>query len=238
MRLQAMMKERSFGSAEKVHQRKSSIKLHEALITGHPEKVDQLIAENVDVNAKDPLTQQTPLMLASRKCHEGVAKSLLDAGAKECINERDLAGRSALMIAAGNNCYWMVKLFVKTYEANLDLTDNAGRTAIMQAASKLHVDIVKFLLQCGADISLRDNNRKTIDDIIEHPDHSEESLEKKCSIQGVLRYYREGSFIVEIIQEILDLGCDEEKRGFADPASIIGGYLFEPEPVDAVDEEM
>jgi ankyrin repeat protein len=51
------------------------------------------------------------------------------------------------------------------YEADVTVTDNQGRTALMHAASGKYVDAIPQLLAAGADLYARDNEGKTAFDI-------------------------------------------------------------------------
>jgi ankyrin repeat protein len=59
----------------------------------------------------------------------------------------------ALVCAAETNNMTLVNLFLES-GANKDCYSKDGRTPMMEAARQGHVNMLEFLLQCGADVSL------------------------------------------------------------------------------------
>ena len=81
------------------------------------------------------------------------------------VNTKDGAGYTKLHHAAKDGQYEEVRRLVER-GAHLNIRDNAGRTALMVAASIPYScipyrDIVKYLHQAGADINIRTNGGST-----------------------------------------------------------------------------
>uniref|UniRef100_A0A674JPF0 Uncharacterized protein n=1 Tax=Terrapene triunguis TaxID=2587831 RepID=A0A674JPF0_9SAUR len=66
-------------------------------------------------------------------------------------------GETALMDAARNGHLSVVKTLVKEMRASVHACDNFGRNALIHNIEQ----IVSFLLDCGADVTGRDENGKT-----------------------------------------------------------------------------
>ena len=99
----------------------------------------------------DIIGGNTPLMLSVAE-HIESAKILIDRGAKLDIQGR--GGQTALMKSVVNT--ESAKLLIDK-GAKLDLQDKAGVTALMLAAEKYN-DVVKLLLDKGANILIRQTN--------------------------------------------------------------------------------
>jgi ankyrin repeat protein len=119
--------------------------LMEAARTGSLESVDLLIAKGMDVDVRETSQQQTALMWASIEGHLGVVKALLKAGAQPNLAARssglepptDIGGRAWLDYSRG------------------------GLTALMFAAREGHGEVVRVLLDAGADPNVKTSNGLT-----------------------------------------------------------------------------
>ena len=91
------------------------------------------------------------LMIAAFKEHEKIVKFLIDKN--YCLDITDNIGRNVLNIACGvlNNIE-IVKYIVDAC-AFLDIPDNNGNNALLVACSKGNIEIVKYLVNKGADIN-------------------------------------------------------------------------------------
>jgi ankyrin repeat protein len=89
---------------------------------------------------------QTPLMLAARAGHVGVAKLLLRHTGKGALETRDEDGRTALHLAAIAEHIQMVA-FLLSQGAQADSKDYHGATALMSAAEGAPLGVVKLLVR-------------------------------------------------------------------------------------------
>ena len=74
--------------------------------------------------------------------HEGTVQVLLKAGAD--VNQHDLLGGSALIVAAGNGDAAMIETLLKA-GADIRYKDNDGNTALRWAEHNGHNDAAKVL---------------------------------------------------------------------------------------------
>uniref|UniRef100_A0A8C5R724 KN motif and ankyrin repeat domain-containing protein n=1 Tax=Leptobrachium leishanense TaxID=445787 RepID=A0A8C5R724_9ANUR len=103
--------------------------------------LELLSSGNVNLSA----TQggQTALMLGVSHGRSDMVKVLLNCGAD--VNLRDKDGESALMIACQLGNMEMVKLLVARPECDLELTDEAGNSALSLVLDSAHTEIAEFL---------------------------------------------------------------------------------------------
>ncbi|EUC33901.1 hypothetical protein COCVIDRAFT_48261, partial [Bipolaris victoriae FI3] len=69
------------------------------------------------------------------------------------IHIRNVDGRTALHIAALNNCVGAVKLLLEWDHKLLNARDNKNRTAYLLAAAKGHVKVLEVLKNKGQDMN-------------------------------------------------------------------------------------
>jgi len=126
---------------------------HDAALTGNIEIVKSLLEQGVDVNGKD-LEGLTALMLSSFNGHTDIVKLLLDNGA--LIEARDKVGRTAIMFASTGPFPETVTLLLEN-DASVNAVDHGEHwTPLMHASAEGLFEIVKILLEYGADPSLID----------------------------------------------------------------------------------
>lgn len=135
--------------------------LHEAARRGNASLVEKMVELGADVHYADSQTMRTPLMYACRvKCASvrQVVKyvetvKLLIARGSDC-NALDLSKESPLHYAAvGGKSISRASLLLK-HGAEIDATEQQGYTPLGYAAQFDNLEIVKFLLGCGADPSI------------------------------------------------------------------------------------
>lgn len=147
------------------------------LATGPPfdeERFGLLVGAGADVNARR-LDGLTGLHLAAGGGEERVARAWIAAGAD--VNMKvDEGGLSALMLAVSH--YWWPGIVSALLEAGaeVDATDDEGRTALMFAVRRepesqvgKQRSAVTLLIEAGADVNARDGSGKTV------LDHAEQS---------------------------------------------------------------
>ena len=95
-----------------------------------------------------------------------IAKWLLENGAN--IDEKDMQGLSALHCAVVSNNYEIAEFLLKC-GAKINERDNYGNTPLMRAG--LNTDMIKLLLNYGADYTLENNNGVTLEKMYEAYPH-------------------------------------------------------------------
>ena len=128
--------------------------LRNAATEGNLKKVQRLIEEGTDINAKNK-TDNTALSLAAWAGHTDIAKLLIEKEAD--INVMNTYGQTVLMLAASGGHTDIVKLLIEK-EADINAVDTHSQTALMMAAGNGRKGTVKFLIENGANI-----NKPTLD---------------------------------------------------------------------------
>lgn len=114
-------------------------------------EVKLLLALGADVRECDA-DGDTPLLLAARFGHVAVARMLLEAGADpNACNQEE---KTALLFAVRNHHMEMIDLLLSV-GARPDVEDNAGLTPLSRTISEGRFDIATWLVEAGADVSVR-----------------------------------------------------------------------------------
>ncbi|GAB6028256.1 hypothetical protein CHUAL_002439 [Chamberlinius hualienensis] len=122
--------------------------LMEAANAGHLDIVKLLITHNADVNAQSS-SGNTPLMYACAGGHEEVAKFLLESGAN--VEDHNENGHTPLMEAASAGHVGVAKILLD-HGAGVNTHSNEFKeSALTLACYKGHLEMVRFLLEAGAD---------------------------------------------------------------------------------------
>ncbi|GAI46299.1 unnamed protein product, partial [marine sediment metagenome] len=123
--------------------------------SGHSEIAKLLIAKGADIEAKADMGV-APLMVAVLYNHNDIAEMLIAKGAEKTI-----------YVASAQGDAESVKAFLKK-DPNLisALAANTGLSALHWAAYQGHLDVIKLLIENGADVNVRCTNEdKTINGI-------------------------------------------------------------------------
>lgn len=128
---------------------------HEAALEGRLEEVRNAVASGTDVHAVDE-GKRTALMYASFNGHTMVVDALLRAGAR--VDDRDTMGRTSLMFASTGSFLPTVQLLVEN-GSEINAVDGGEHwSPLMFAAGEGQEDVVAYLLEQGADPTLRDTD--------------------------------------------------------------------------------
>ena len=128
---------------------------------GYDAAVAQLLALGADVRLEDSTGRSALLWACMGDDNNSVVALLLDAGAP--VNPRNHNGATPLYIALKANCSDCVELLIErggdALDVDVDWDD--GQTALHYAAEDGHTNIVRQLLQAGADPTIRNDLGKT-----------------------------------------------------------------------------
>jgi hypothetical protein len=152
--------------------------LHVAADQGNLEIVDLLLAGGADVNARDH-GGRVPIFFAIRRDHSEVVWRLVEAGADPtaCTG----SGSTLLMVAARTEDLELVQWLIDNgAEINALRTEGRHVTALMWAADKSSEEMVKLLLEHGADPSITNRDGDTALNLADS-DAIREMLSKKMA---------------------------------------------------------
>ncbi|KAK6956941.1 hypothetical protein Daesc_002223 [Daldinia eschscholtzii] len=133
---------------------------------GLEEVVEQLCNQgNLDIESRDTDDNQTPLMWAAQRGHDGIVRLLLDRGAS--VNSDHLFDTP--LIKAVKNKHSIVASTLLTRGANIEAADINGKTSLFYAATlgrgyktlSYDGDLLRLLLRHGANVQARDITGKT-----------------------------------------------------------------------------
>uniref|UniRef100_A0A7N0V356 Potassium channel n=1 Tax=Kalanchoe fedtschenkoi TaxID=63787 RepID=A0A7N0V356_KALFE len=139
--------------------------LHIAASLGSEHCVALLIEYGANPNIKDS-EGATPLWDAIMGKHDHVIKLLIDNGAK--LSSGDVGHYAC--VAAEQNDLSLLKDIIK-YGGDVTLPNCWGTTALHAAVSEGNIEIVKFLMDQGADVDKQDVHGWTPRDLAEHQSH-------------------------------------------------------------------
>lgn len=115
--------------------------LHVAALDGETARVEALLREGMQVNARS-FTGETPLLNACGEGHEETVRLLLERGAD--VQAPDNDGRTPLHLVAGIGNLGLVKLLVDKGAA-IGAKDHRGRTPVDMARDRQREEIVRYL---------------------------------------------------------------------------------------------
>ncbi|CAH3039511.1 unnamed protein product [Pocillopora meandrina] len=125
--------------------------LHSAAVGGSEVIIETLLSSGLDINSSTNYGI-TPLMVAAANGHERAVNLLLSKGADPHL--KDFMGRNLLHAAAyGGNTFIVESML--SCDIDIDSKDERSATSLIFAVINDHVEVVKYLLQRGADISLK-----------------------------------------------------------------------------------
>lgn len=178
--------------------------LHSAAFAGNVSEIKLILDKSVHAINYQTSIGLTPLMLAALGGHLEAVDYLLEIGADPFIIDFSEQGMSAKNYA---NCQQIrqsildkqtsllhepamigdldtIKKTIANTKIDVNCLDSNGKTALLWAAICGHLDIVKFLIEQGADLSLVDGTR---DDILSQLNY----LRNDKEIEKVYKYLKE-----------------------------------------------
>lgn len=85
------------------------------------------------------------------------------------INQKDSDGRTLLMHAVLAGAKEVAEMLIKVANANVDLIDKDGKTALMMAAERSDEKTVELLYCCKASVLIKNNDGNTVADLVNVP---------------------------------------------------------------------
>ena len=123
-----------------------------------------LIENGADVNVRKEYSKRTPLMIAAHCKNLNAVEFLLKHGA--IVDVQDKRNKSSLhygvegALLSGDTSFDLVSCLLN-HGADINAPMNGKYTALMMACRSQHVRLVKFLLQQGANVQVKDKDGKT-----------------------------------------------------------------------------
>ncbi|XP_056335769.1 histone-lysine N-methyltransferase EHMT2 isoform X2 [Danio aesculapii] len=127
--------------------------LHAAAQRGLLEICYLLVQAGAKVDAQDK-SLRTPLLEAIVNNHVDVVKYLIQSGA--CVYHAEDDGSTGLHHAAKLGNLEVVLLLLSTGQVDINAQDSGGWTPVIWAAEHRHIEVIRALLNRGADVTLRD----------------------------------------------------------------------------------
>ena len=125
--------------------------LHSAVEGGNEVIIETLLSSGLDVDSKGT-DGTTPLMVAAAKGQEKIVNLLLSKGADPHL--KNLMGKNLLHAAAEGGNTSIVRSMLSCNIGINSRDDDSSATPLIIAARQNHVEVVKYLLQKGANIFL------------------------------------------------------------------------------------
>jgi ankyrin repeat protein len=141
----------------------------DAALNGDLEGIRSMLKLGMDVNIAEE-EGRTALMFAAYNGHTKIVKLLIERGAG--VDTRDQADRTALLYAATGPFPETVKVLLEK-KANPNAVDNGEHfSPLMHAAAEGNLDVVKILLEFGADPALKDIDEDTAESFARQKGHT------------------------------------------------------------------
>jgi hypothetical protein len=134
--------------------------LIDAVSKGNREKIELLIAQGADVNARDS-SGNTPLMLAARSGHSEIVQFLIARGAD--VHMKDNLGNTPLIDSARYASEFALKVIeiLIAEGADVQAKNKNSNTALINAVRSGRSDVVELLVKEGADVNAKSKTGQT-----------------------------------------------------------------------------
>uniref|UniRef100_A0A8K9X2Z6 Euchromatic histone-lysine N-methyltransferase 2 n=1 Tax=Oncorhynchus mykiss TaxID=8022 RepID=A0A8K9X2Z6_ONCMY len=127
--------------------------LHVAAQRGLLEVCYMLVQAGAKLDVQDK-SMRTPLLEAIINNHVEVTRYLVQSGA--CVYHTEEDGYTGLHHAAKLGSLDIVTLLLETGQVDINAQDSGGWTSIIWAAEHKHINVIRALLNRGADVTLKD----------------------------------------------------------------------------------
>uniref|UniRef100_A0A674AWQ8 Euchromatic histone-lysine N-methyltransferase 2 n=1 Tax=Salmo trutta TaxID=8032 RepID=A0A674AWQ8_SALTR len=127
--------------------------LHVAAQRGLLEVCYMLVQAGAKLDVQDK-SMRTPLLEAIVNNHVEVTRYLVQSGA--CVYHTEEDGYTGLHHAAKLGSLDIVTLLLETGQVDINAQDSGGWTSIIWAAEHKHINVIRALLNRGADVTLKD----------------------------------------------------------------------------------
>lgn len=141
-----------------------------AVSAGQPELIRLLLERGADPNAKARIGW-TPMLVAAAKGRDEAVRLLLEAGADPMTP--DAYGWTPLMRAVSGGYIDAVDALLACGRIDLQAREESGATALHIAAGRGYADIIKRLLEAGAEVRAADGQGRTPADVARLLGHHE-----------------------------------------------------------------
>lgn len=123
-----------------------------------------LVKSDIDINKKNKCGE-SPLHISTRRNYWGCVNALVEGGAD--VNIKDNYNQTPLHIAARYNELDFVEMFVRN-GAHVNEKDMFGSTPLHYLSRYFaNIEIIKLLIDYGADVNIKNSKGKTIFEIME-----------------------------------------------------------------------
>ncbi|XP_044260234.1 uncharacterized protein LOC123008483 [Tribolium madens] len=136
--------------------------LHRAAYKGHQAVVELLIESKADLEAAQ-IDGGTPLHSAAFGGHNDIIKFLVEKGANWKATNKNK--ETCLHEAALKGCTETVCFLIKENKDLINKTDCRERTALHWAAEKGYGNMIRYLVEAGAEVGIKDRWKKTALDV-------------------------------------------------------------------------
>jgi ankyrin repeat protein len=162
--------------------------LSKAVQSGNMDMVRELLRRGADINSKNR-RGITPLIIAIEDRDYPMVKFLLDAGADPNVRDNNKKSVLALTVTSNQGNIEIVRELLK-HGADINAQDRYGNTPLMEAIYPSDdYETVKFLLESGADYTIRNNRNLTARDLaVMYQDVPHQNPEEN-EIVDLLQYY-------------------------------------------------
>ncbi|XP_041371501.1 putative ankyrin repeat protein RF_0381 [Gigantopelta aegis] len=117
-----------------------------------------LLKHRSDVNAST-LWGNTPLMLGCREGYTEMVRLLITGKAN--VNKKKASGLTALHVAVHNDRESPARCLLNSGRCCVNACTSRGNTALMLGCEKGYIEMVRLLIECGADMNRNNNNGDT-----------------------------------------------------------------------------